>query len=70
MSLVVEGRAGELVLFADSLAEDDALLEKEHVQFFSLIVAGHLRHHQRLLQQQLALCRYVALKSTNTFIYL
>lgn len=68
VSLIVESWAGELVLFADSLAENDALLEEEHVQFFRLVVAGHLGHHQRLLQEQLALRRYVALKSVNTML--
>lgn len=68
VSPVVERRAGELVLFADSLAEDDALFEEEQVQFFSLIIAGHLGHHQRLLQEQLALRRYVALETTDMFI--
>lgn len=67
VSLVVESRAGELVFLADSLAEYYALLEEEHVQILSFIVAGHLRHTQRLLQKQLALRRYEALDSTHTF---
>lgn len=68
VSLVVESGAGELVLFADSLAEDDTLLEEEYVQFFSLIIARHLGYQQRLLQEQLALRRYVPLNSINTIL--
>lgn len=70
VSLIVESRAGKLIFFANSLAEDDALLEEEYMQFFCLIIAGHLRHHQWLLHEQLSLRRYVALDTTDTLTYL
>lgn len=65
VSLVVICWAGELGLLSYSLAEDEALLEQENVQFFSLVTrstVGYVTADQRFLEQQLALSRDVALK--------
>lgn len=71
MRFIVVSGARELVLLADSLAKDHALLEQEHVQFFALVAAAvGVRHYERLLEQQLPLSRYVALEmDVNPFIF-
>lgn len=69
MSLVVVCRAAVLALLADGLAEDDALLEQEHLQLLALVVAAqHVRHHHVLLDQQLALGGYVALETNKSHL--
>ena len=66
VSLVVVGGAAVLALLADGVAEDDALLEQEHLLLLALVVAsGQVRHDHRLLDQQLALGCYVALEITT-----
>lgn len=45
MSFVVVSRAAVLALLADGLAEDDALLEEEHLQFLALVIASRQIRH-------------------------